>query len=103
MAERHHENHQDNSSETTTSSSSQSSPEPQISAGQELASCQIPPPGQVRLRPEGSLPPAPPPVQGQPTADEQGSSSIKTKLGQAMATAACLLKPGRLQARSQWL
>ena len=104
IAKRHHEDHQDNSSETTTSSSSQSSPEPQTSAGQEFASCQIPPPGQVRLRPEGSSPPAPPPVQqGQPSADEPGSSSIKTKVGQAIATAACLLKPGRLQVKSQWL
>ena len=98
------ENRQNTSSEATTSSSSQSSPEQQTSTGIKLASCQIPPPGQVRLPPEGKSPPVPPPIQqGQPSADDPGSSSIKTKVGQAMATAACLLKPGRPQTKSQWL
>ena len=97
------QNHQNTSSEATTSGSNQSSQEQQ-STKLKLASCQIPPPGQVRLPPEGKSPPVPPPIQqGQPSADDPGSSSIKTKVGQAMATAACLLKPGRPQTKSQWL
>ena len=94
------ENRQNTSSEATTSSSSQSSPEQQTSTGIKLASCQIPPPGQVRLPPEGKSPPVPPPeLQGQPSASDPGSSSVRTKVGQVMATAACLLNPGRPKAK----
>ena len=95
------QNQQNTSSEATTSGSSQSSPEQQST---KLASCQIPPPGQVRLPPEGKSPPVPPPeLQGQPSANDPGSSSVRTKVGQVMATAACLLNPGRHKAKSQWL
>ena len=62
MAERNLNNHQDTSSEDKSSGSSQSSPEQQASANLKLASCQIPPPGQVRLPPEGESPPVPPHV-----------------------------------------
>ena len=97
------QNQQNTSSEATTSGSSQSIPEQQ-STKLKLASCQIPPPGQVRLPPEGKSPPVPPPeLQGQPSANDPGSSSVRTKVGQVMATAACLLNPGRHKAKSQWL
>ena len=79
------ESHQESSSEATTSSSNQSSPDQQTFPGKELASCQIPPPGQVRLRPEGSSPPVPSPSkQGQPSAEGPAGSSIKTKVGHAV-------------------
>ena len=104
MAERNLNNHQDTSSEDKSSGSSQSSPEQQASANLKLASCQIPPPGQVRLPPEGKSPPVPHHVhQGQPSAVATGSSPIKSIVGQGLATAACLLQPGRPKAKSQWL
>ena len=79
------ESHQENSSETTTSSSSHSTPEQQILPEN---SCKIPPPGGVRLRPEGSSPPMP----AQPPADEPAGNSVKAKVGHAVATAASLLR-----------
>ena len=79
------ESHQENSSETTTSSSSHSTPEQQILPEN---SGKIPPPGGVRLRPEGSSPPMP----AQPPADEPAGNSVKAKVGHAVATAASLLR-----------
>ena len=67
-------------------------------------SCHFPPPGQVRLPPDGKSPPMPPNEhQGQPPAGPAGGSSIKSIVGQGLATAACLLKPSRPKVKSQWL
>ena len=74
-------------------------------------SCQISPPGDVRLRPEGSSPPIPPegsppqvpplPRQVQPSAKEPAGNSVKAKVGHAVATAASLLRrPAR---QSDWV
>ena len=47
---------------------------------------------------------APPHVhQGQPSAVGTSGSPIKSIVGQGLATAACLLQPGRPKAKSQWL
>ena len=104
MAQRQLEEHQETSSEDKSSNSSQSSPDQQSSANLNSASCSIPPSGQVRLPPEGKSPPAQPHVhQGQPSAVGSGGSPMKSIIGQGLATAACLLKPGRPKAKSQWL
>ena len=67
-------------------------------------SCHFPPPGRVRLPPDGKSPPMPPiEHQGQPPAGPAGGSSIKSIVGQGLATAACLLKPSRPKVKSQWL
>ena len=98
----------DDSSEATTSSRNSSNPE-QNNFPQN--SCQISPPGDVRLRPEGSSPPNPPeasspqvpplPRQVQPPANEPAGSSVKAKVGHAVATAASLLRrPAR---KSDWV
>ena len=75
------------------------------------ASCQISPPGETRLRPEGSSPPMPPegsspqvppaPTQVQPLDEGPAGSSVKAKVGHAVATAASLLRrPAR---KSDWV
>ena len=99
---------QEISSEVTASSSNLSSPEQH---NLPVDSCLIPPPEEVRLRPEGKSPPGPPegksppvpppPRQDQPLADERAGNSVKAKVGHAVATAASLLrKPAR---KSDWV
>ena len=98
----------DDSSEATTPGGNLSIPE-QNNFPQN--SCQISPPGDVRLPPEGSSPPIPPevgspqvpplPGQVQPPANEPAGSSVKAKVGHAVATAASLLRrPAR---KSDWV
>ena len=84
------ESQQDNSAGTTTSSSSHASPEQQ---NLPKNSCKMPPPGELRLRPEGSSPPMPPsPREAQPPLGEPAGKSVKAKVGHAVATAASLLR-----------
>ena len=99
LQDSHQENQQQNSSEATTSGNNQTNQKQQDLPRN---SCKIPPPGEVRLRPEGKSPPMPPPLeQGQPPADPSAGNSIVAKVGHAMATAGFLLKkPAR---KSDWV
>jgi len=109
--------HQKESSQDTTPKRFYSGQDQQHSFDRKLTCCQIIPPGEVRLRPEGKSPPVhsytgsegcPQPVppvdlKGRPAGDRQGSGSVKAVVEHAMATAASLLKPARPQKQSTWL
>ena len=100
------EKNKEESSKDETNNDNKSNSEKQKFNTKKVASCQVSPPGEQRLGPEGESPPLPspaqlegyrqhvfpPPARGQPPTNSQAGNSVKATMSHAMATAASLLK-----------